>query len=261
MPEAEARTVRWVFIWVTILTAVVLVVIGFLLGIVRSLTSIDEGLFSTTGSVQGAGVDVKPLPQYIADINKTLDRIDTALEPIPGQASSIIGELGSIRGSLASVDASLIDTSGSLVNTSGVLADTSGTLGSITGSLVNTSGVLRDTAGPLRNISGTLRQTAPILSNIQRLVRSIRGELAVTQSAGSLGTRAIWPRVQRANAVLRPIDADTEAILGGLQEVNNHLESICQAVPEIVGGILPVIDILLGQPPPPGGVQTTPGRC
>ncbi|MDQ4130218.1 MAG: hypothetical protein M3133_04390 [Actinomycetota bacterium] len=260
MPEAEARTVRWVFIWVTILTAVVLVVIGFLLGIVRALESIDEGLFTTTGSVSGAGVDVKPLPAYIGDINKTLDRIDTALEPIPGQANSIIGELGSIRGNLASVDASLVETSGSLVNTSGVLADTSGMLVTITGSLQNTSGVLRNTAAPLRNTSATLRQTAPILSNVQRLVRSIRGELAVTQSAGSLGTRAIWPRVARANSVLRPIDRDTEGILAGLVEVNKHLESICQAVPEVVGGLVDLLGTLTGGGTvDPGRVR--PGQC
>jgi hypothetical protein len=110
-----------------------------LIGIVRALESIDNGLYTASSSVTGAEANVRSLPDYIQAINSALASVDTALKPIPGQVADVNGSLQSIRGSAQNIDGSLKDTSQSLISTSGSLVNTAGALGSASQSLGNTS--------------------------------------------------------------------------------------------------------------------------
>jgi uncharacterized protein YoxC len=120
---------RFLWIFATLGLIVVVVVIGFLIGIVRALESIDNGLYTASSSVTGVTAQVRPLPDYIQRINSALTDVDTALKPIPGQVADVNASLQSIRGSARGIDTSLKDTSQSLINTSGALVNTSGALG------------------------------------------------------------------------------------------------------------------------------------
>ena len=255
MHETAPTFVRWLWIWITIGALVVVVVVGFLLGIVGSLEDINDGLFEADHAVTGAGSDTRPLPDHIKNINGNLTQIDTSLKPISGQADEILSALRSIRGSLVSVDSSLKNTSGSLVNTSGSLTDTSGTLGNITGLLVDTSGTLGnissslvDTTGLLGRISPSLVDTANQLVSVTGTATRIDTQLKRAQSVNSLGTNAIWRRVRFLNGGtfggpqgtglggsnpnrngLSFAKADADGILTGLRSVNRHLTSVCEA--------------------------------
>lgn len=110
---------RFLWIFTTLGLVVVIVVIGFLIGIVRALESIDDGLSTASNSVVGATGDVQSLPDYIEAINAALSDIDTALKPIPGQVADVADSLKSIRESVGGTDTSLQDTSQSLIDTSG----------------------------------------------------------------------------------------------------------------------------------------------
>lgn len=97
-PATETSYVRFMWIFVTLGLLVVIVVIGFLIGIVRSLESIDNGLSAVSNSVAGAASDVQALPDYIRAINSALSDIDTALKPIPDQLDDLTGSSQSPRG-------------------------------------------------------------------------------------------------------------------------------------------------------------------
>lgn len=223
---ASGALTRWMWVWIATGVLVVLVVIGFLLGIVSSLRSIDTALAEADRAVTGAGGDVVPLPAHVANVNGTLGDIDTSLKPIPGQADQIIAALSSVTGNLGKVDGSLKDTSGSLVDTSGSLKDTSG-------SLIGTSGSLVETSGVLVNVSGSLVDTSNILVTVRGQAGDITNTLKAAQSPpDKLGTENIWQRVQTANGVLHPAKADTANILSGLVDVNKHLTSICGRLPQ-----------------------------
>jgi len=212
---------RWNWVWVVIGILVMAVVIAFLMGIVNALQSINSGLGVADHAVTGAGGEVVPLPQHIAHVNSTLGSIDTALKPIPGQADTIISHLGTIDGSLGSIDGSLKDTSGTLVRTSGSLVDTSN-------SLIDTSASVADTSGILKKISGGLVDTSNVLTTVLGRATTIQQTLENVQNpADKLGSRNILDRVNTANGILAPAKGDTGNILGGLQNVNTSLKSIC----------------------------------
>jgi hypothetical protein len=90
---------RFLWIFSTLGLIVVIVVIGFLIGIVRALDSIDNGLFTASNSVTGVAANVRPLPTYIQKINSALSDVNTSLKPIPGQVAKVNGSLQSIRNS------------------------------------------------------------------------------------------------------------------------------------------------------------------
>ena len=206
MSEAAPTFVRWLWIWITIGALVVVVVVGFLLGIVSSLESIDKGLFSADRDVHRIEGETKPLPTYIQNINGNLTQIDTALKPIRGQARQIQGALTSIQGSLTSVNRSLIDTSASLVDTSsrlgnitGLLVNTSGTLGTISSQLISTSGTLQIVSGSLVQTAASLVDTSNAVGNIRTQAGRIDTTLKNAQRIQSNGTNAIWRRVRFLN--------------------------------------------------------------
>jgi hypothetical protein len=192
---------------------VVVVVIGFLIGIVRALESIDNGLFTSSNLAASATGNVQPLPNYIKTINSALADIDTSLKPIRGQVADATASLLSIRGSARKIDASLTDTSQSLVDTSGSLVDTSGTLVGANHSAGSISTSLVDTSGGLINILG--------------IAQSIDGTLESIQNADSRGTALITPQVNDINNSLIGAEQDLYNINLQLQETNRHLTNIC----------------------------------
>ncbi len=216
--------VWWMWTWITLGILVVVTVIGFLIGIVRALESIDDGLLEARNAVQGAGGDVQPLPQHIQVINDNLTKIDTALKPIRFQAGEISSGLELITGSLTSIDASLKDTSASLVDTSGSLADT--------------SGILVNASNSVQRISGSLVDTSNVLSTVLERAAQIENQLEAAQNIDNLGTNLIWRQVAVANGVLAPAQADTSTINGQLVETNTHLTQICEGVVLTVTGVL-----------------------
>jgi methyl-accepting chemotaxis protein len=212
-PATPSSFARFLWIFTTLGLIVVVVVIGFLIGIVRALESIDNGLFVASSSVTGATGNVQPLPNYIGTINSALTDIDTALKPIRGQVADATASLVSIKGSAQSIDASLKDTSASLVNTSGSLIDTSGTL----------IGASQSVAA----ISNSLVDTSNVLLNVLGLAQSIDGTLESVQNIDSRGTALVTPQVNVINGLLQGIQHDTSTINLQLMEVNRHLTNIC----------------------------------
>ncbi len=210
---AGSSFARFLWIFTTIGLVVVIVVIGFLIGIVRALESIDNGLFTASSSVTGATGNVQPLPNYIQTINAALTDIDTALKPIRGQVADASASLVSIKGTAQAIDASLKDTSASLVNTSG--------------SLVDTSGILVGASQSAAFISTSLIDTSNVLLNVLGLAQSIDGTLESIQNADSRGTALITPQVNDINNSLIGAETDLFNINIELQETNRHLTNIC----------------------------------
>jgi len=281
--------IRWLWIWITVGALVVVVVIGFLLGIVSALKSIDSGLAEANASVGNIGGEAKPLPGFIQEINANLTSIDGALKPITHQADQIDGALSSIRGTLGQVQGSLVNTSGSLVNTSGSLVntsqslvntssslvDTSGTLSTISNSLVGTaatlggiSGSLVDTRNKLVTISGSLVDTSRKLVTVRSLAGRINGTLINAETVKTNGTQAIWRRVRFANGgpFIRPGGRDFDNNPTGATSNVNGLAPVLTDADTIIGGLgqvnkhlasicrAPVLTV-----PLPGLVQ--PGPC
>ncbi|MEO7195896.1 MAG: hypothetical protein ABIZ05_13965 [Pseudonocardiaceae bacterium] len=212
-PASASSFARFLWIFTTLGLIVVIVVIGFLIGIVRALESIDNGLFTASSSVTGATGNVQPLPNDIQTINAALTDIDGALKPIKGQVADTTASLQSIKASGLSIDASLKDTSASLVNTSSSLVDTSGTL----------VGASQSVAA----ISTSLVDTSNVLLNVLGVAQSIDGTLISAETVPTRGTALIPILVNIANSYLQPIQNDTSTINLQLQETNRHLTNIC----------------------------------
>jgi hypothetical protein len=228
MTAQESTISRWLFTWITILGLVVVVVIGFLIGIVNALDSIDGHLGTASSAVTNIHGDAIPLAGHIQDINGNLSKIDTALKPIPGVATSIIGGLTSIKGSLTSVDSSLKSTLGSLGPTSAALVDTSNSLVDTSSKLVDVSNSLVSTAGTGSAIATSLVSTSGNLVTTNHDLTTILSLLRQVQSVPN-GTAAVNPKVVSINSSLTDTEHNASQINGGLIAANNHLNSICTA--------------------------------
>jgi methyl-accepting chemotaxis protein len=210
---AASTFARFLWIFTTFGIIVIVVVIGFLIGIVRALESIDNGLFTSSNLAASATGNVTPLPDYIHTINSALTDIDTALKPIRGQVADATASLVSIRGTARGIDTSLTDTSASLTSTSGALTTVSTTLTGADGSA--------------SAISSSLVDTSSVLLNVHGIAQSIDGTLETIQNADSRGTALITPQVNNINNSLVGAEQDLVNINLQLQETNRHLTNIC----------------------------------
>jgi len=195
---------RWLKVWIALLVVVTLVVVVYLIAITNSLASINGNLGVANRAVTGAGGDTKTLPDQVQGINGSLAAIDPALKPIPGQADQIIGALTDIDNKLGTTDGSLKDTSSSLQGTSSQLVDTASILTRVLGN----ANTIRDTLFQADRPNGDCGGGTPC-------------------SPSQLGVQNIHERVDNANRVLTPAEADARAILAGLGQVNQNLLEIC----------------------------------
>lgn len=203
--------VRWLRVWIALLSVVTLVVVAYLLVITGRLASVNRNLGTANGAVVGADGNVRSLPQQVSRVNGSLGEIDTALKPIPGQADQIISSLQSIDSRLAATD----------------------------GSLKNTDASLKDTSNVLRAVLGLATDVKNTLSNADnppdRLgVQNIHQRVAFANGVGATGSFGNNPNS------LTAATADTANILNGLIGVNKHLTSICRsAAVSAMGGPKP----------------------
>lgn len=222
----------WLGIWIAAGFVVLITLVAFLLGIVGDLESIDSSLAEANKAVGGAGGNVKPLPSYIAEVNQKLESIDGALKPVPGATKDISGSLVAMRGNLEKVDGSLKTTSGSLTSTAGALKTTAGALSGTAMALVGTSSSLNDTASVLKALAASLADTSNVLNSVHDVGGQILGTLRHTQSNPEhQGTEDLWMRADETLAVRAAAERDSANIVGGITDVNKHLQSICNKLP------------------------------
>ena len=224
----------WLGVWIAAGFVVLITLVAFLLGIVGDLESIDSSLAEANRAVGGAGGNVKPLPNYIAEVNQKLESIDGALKPVPGSTRAISGSLVAMRGNLEKVDGSLKSTSGSLTSTGGALKTAAGSLSDTATALVGTSSSLNDTASVLKSLAASLADTGNVLNSVHDVGGQILGTLRHTQSnPDHQGTEDLWMRADETLAVRAAAISDSGNIVGGITDVNKHLESVCKKVPDL----------------------------
>lgn len=254
-----------------------------------AVTGIGGDAAPLPNSIETINKNLRLIDASLKPIPDQADTILGELGAIRGKLGSIDSSLGDTDASLVNTDASLVDTAGQLGNITSLLVDTSGTLVTISGSLDNTSGTLQgispsldDTSGTLEVISPSLEDTSGELISVRRLTDRIDETLKDAQrsrvsepvaDADALGTNGIWRRVrflnggpferegdaedkdnnlagpgQNPNGLL-PVRTDAVNINEGLDEVNRHLTSVCEA-PVLSGPVAdlatPVSELLEG---------------
>jgi septal ring factor EnvC (AmiA/AmiB activator) len=161
----EARD-RWLIVWI-VTGVVVLAVTGyFLMSMLGSLKAMDANLAAASKATSAAGTNVKPLSVDLTDVRGTLEKLNAALKPAPGETSQVSASLGQISTSLSSVETSLKTTSDSLNNTSSLLSQSAGSLSHGASTLGSIGGTLDDIVDPLKTLSSTLSNTTNPLSSI-----------------------------------------------------------------------------------------------
>ncbi|HWC25399.1 MAG TPA: hypothetical protein VG474_02345 [Solirubrobacteraceae bacterium] len=268
----EAQTVlRWMYAWITIGVVVVLVVIGFLFAIANNVEAIDDNLEEAAEAVRGVESDVEPLPARIEEVNATLGRVEAELDPLPELANRVVVNLSSIDGSLRSVEATLNATESTLNRTVALLVDTEKSLVDVRTTLVDTDDALEstqpslvDTRRALVDTESRLDGATSDLFDIRALTTRIAGELNEAQERESRGTNGIWRRVRFLNGGafirqenprgLRSVERDTTRVVGGLSEVNKHLESACLVIPPLDNPLRLLLPPSEPSPPPPAPV-------
>jgi hypothetical protein len=225
--ERDTALARWMWAWIAIGALVVVIVIGFLIGISSALDSVDDSLAVAAGAVVDAEGDVEPLPERIASVNDSLARVDDAVQPLDRQAAEVVDTLGSIDASLVEVDGTLGDTAGTLAATDRTLETTDVSLGATHASLVDTSDVLDEVLRRARSIESTLESAESPGDDFE--------DPTFPSPDDQLGAQDIYVRAAEINRLrLRPILADTGDIIAALDEVNAHLTSICRSIPPVV---------------------------
>ncbi len=238
----------------------------------ESIQTINRNLKLIDASLEPIPGQANDILGELGSIRGRLGAIDSSLVDTDASLVDTDASLEDTSNQLGTISSSLVDTSGQLGTISSSLVGTSGTLQTISPSLVDTSQVLRrgvlprlvDIAGETTSIRGLAERIDNTLEDAQR---SRVSEPVSSETA--LGTNGIWRRVRFLNGGpferpgdrddednslrgpgnnpdgLAPIEGDATAILAGLQEVNKHLTSICEA---------PVLDV-------PVPLLVNPGPC
>jgi methyl-accepting chemotaxis protein len=176
-PEVDRGLQRWLLVWVVVGIVILAVTAFFLISILGSLRAVDAGLERAGRATVGAEKNVKPLPIDLKKVEQTLGKLETALEPAPGEAQDMSESLTAIESSLVSVESSLDSTSSTLSSTAGLLDETAGALTSASATLGTISGTLSSTTNPLGQLADTLQSTESPLIAIDDDLDQTEGEI------------------------------------------------------------------------------------
>ena len=214
----RAYLAKWMRVWVGLLCAVTLVVVGYLTVITNSLANVNGNLGTVSREVGNADTNTVGLPTHVDTINASLGQIDGALKPIPGQADTIVGALSSINDKLTQTDASLADTASALQTVLGTVGDI--------------NGVLVDADEPADNLG-----VQDIHQRIARINGANSPGVAGASAGGGPGAFGASP------ANLSTVRADTAIIGGQIGAINSRLTGVCHG---LVVGLLNTVTGLLG---------------
>jgi len=240
-----------------------------------SIATINRNLNAIDASLKPIPGQANDILGELGSIRGRLGAIDSSLVDTDASLADTDASLVDTDNQLGTISSSLVDTSGTLGTISSSLMDTSGTLQRISPSLVDTSNTLQRISPSLVDTAAELVDVRQLAARIDRTLEDAqRSRASEPPSREALGTNGIWRRVRFLNggfferpgdpddednniadAVRLPgagnddglalIDRDATGILAGLQQVNLHLTSICEA---------PILDVAI-----PGFVD--PGPC
>ena len=86
--------------------------------------------------------------------------------------------------------------------------------------------------GDLESIDHSLADTSNVLNSVKNTGAQILDVLKHTQSnPDQLGTENLWMRADATLTVRAAAEKDTANIVGGITDVNKHLQSVCNRIP------------------------------